>query len=152
MRERGNMKERERKGSERERERDGESMRRGKERKRAKRDRNSNFFWVISISSLSILKSLKTDVPKLYAYNECEHSVTYTDRLRCPVIRKVKGIKFDNLTWQIVDRCRPLVHDRMADWQMGQPCCSCSLDILNNNSYIDLGRTGCKFYRKHNPL
>ena len=48
---RGRERDGERRGSERER--DKESMRMGKERKRPG----------------------KTDVPKLYAYNECEHSV-----------------------------------------------------------------------------
>ena len=61
MRERGRLlerererdREREREGSEREREKDEESMRMGKERK----------------------SPGKTDVPKLYTYNECELSV-----------------------------------------------------------------------------
>ena len=79
-------------------------MRRGKERKKAKRDRNSNIFGVVrkyligkemgskerghkGLESIfhfnkeidkeiySLLPSLKTEVPKLYAYNGCEHSV-----------------------------------------------------------------------------
>ena len=61
VRERGRLKKRERKrerekekGGVREREKDVESMRIGKERK----------------------SPGKTDVPKLYAHNECEHSVT----------------------------------------------------------------------------
>ena len=52
-RKRKGEREREREGGVREREKDKESMRIGKERKSP---------W-------------KTDVPKLYAYNECEHSV-----------------------------------------------------------------------------
>ena len=52
------VKEREREGSEKERERRGEyENREGKE------------------------KSMETDVPKLYAYNECEHSVMQTNLL-----------------------------------------------------------------------
>ena len=54
VRERGRLLKREReRGGVREREKDEESMRMGKERK----------------------SPGKTDVPKLYAYNECEHSV-----------------------------------------------------------------------------
>ena len=54
VRERGRLLKREREGSERERERRGKyENREGKE------------------------KSRKADVPKLYAYNECEHSVSY---------------------------------------------------------------------------
>ena len=59
MRERGRLlkreRERERRGV-RDREKDEESMRIGKERK----------------------SPGKTDVPKLYDYNECEHSVDYS--------------------------------------------------------------------------
>ena len=59
-RKRETVKERERKRERgvREREKDEESMRIGKERKSP---------W-------------KTDVPKLYAYNECEHSVHYSTK------------------------------------------------------------------------
>ena len=52
-REREREREKERERGVRERERDEEIMRIGKERK----------------------SPLKTDVPKMYAYNECEHSV-----------------------------------------------------------------------------
>ena len=54
VRERGRLLKRERERERGVREKDEESMRIGKERK----------------------SSLKTDVPKLYAYNECEHSVS----------------------------------------------------------------------------
>ena len=52
----GRERERERERSEREREKDEESIRIGKERKSPR----------------------KTDVPKLYTYNDCEHSVVYS--------------------------------------------------------------------------
>ena len=58
-RKRETVKEREREGGVREREKDEESMRIGKERK----------------------SPLKTDVPKLYAYNECENSMSLSRKL-----------------------------------------------------------------------